>query len=168
VSVTLPMLIGGAPTCRDCAEQGRGRVRATRMMKSGPRCEDHFRQVAGMPPLRRIQEVKRMPKVRTDVDWDEVRSQKLAGASATELAEKFGVHVSSIYLHVKPNGTKPAGGGKSGRTPKPGRPASSPISLSSANGGSSSSGVIGDTLARLRQERDRIEKAITALEAIET
>lgn len=76
MSVTLPMPIGGAPICRDCVEQGLGRVRATRMMKSGPRCESHFRQVAGMPPLRRIQEVKEMPKARADVDWDEVRAHK--------------------------------------------------------------------------------------------
>lgn len=168
MSVTLPMPIGGAPTCRDCAEQGRGRVKATRMMKTGPRCEDHFRQMAGMPPLRRIQEVKEMPKIRADVDWDEVRAQRAAGISATELAEKFGVHVSSVYLHMKPNGTKPAGGGKARRSPKAGRRASSPTSVSSPDGGSRSSGVIGDTLARLRRERDRIDKAIAALEAIET
>jgi len=38
------------PICRDCLEQSGRRVKATRMMKSGPRCELHFRKVAGFPP----------------------------------------------------------------------------------------------------------------------
>lgn len=49
---------------------------------------------------------------KVDVDWDKVRQEKAAGVSATELADKYGVHVSSIYLHAKANGNDRAGGGK--------------------------------------------------------
>ena len=101
------------PLCRDCFEQNGAQVKATRILRSGPRCDMHWRKIAGMPPASSIQEeVKEMAKgvFRSDVDWDEVRAQKALGASAKELAEKFGVHVSSIYLHTKSNGVKPAGG----------------------------------------------------------
>jgi hypothetical protein len=51
---------------------------------------------------------KAMP-VKSDVDWEKVRAEKQAGASAPDLAKKYGVHVSSIYNHTA-SGNGHAGG----------------------------------------------------------
>lgn len=48
---------------------------------------------------------------KAEIDWDQVRREKHDGASAQSLADKCGVHVSSIYSHLN-NGQKSAGGGQ--------------------------------------------------------
>jgi hypothetical protein len=100
-----------------------------------------------------------------------------AGSRAPELAEKYGVHVSSIYLLLKKDKESAGGATKSARAKdaskrggfnKDGSPAAngsaaanSPTSVSSGAGG-----VISATLANLRAQRSEIDRAIAALEGI--
>lgn len=82
-------------------------------------------------PAAPAKQEEKMPKPRTDVDWDQLRKEYQAGTSAADLAEKFGVHVSSVYMHVKGAAKKPRptltelarGNGNSETPKKPGRPA---------------------------------------------
>ena len=76
------------------------------------------------PPAK--QEEKQMPVPRTDVDWAQVQKDYDAGLGAQNIAKKYGVHVSSVYLHVKKS-VRPtlAEREKQAEAPKrkPGRPA---------------------------------------------
>jgi len=97
--------------CRDCRDLQR-EVIATRMVGKTPVCDAHMRSRLGMPAPSAPQEESTMPKARTDVDWSRISREKAAGESARSLTKKYGVHVSSIYLHAQGNGHRHAGGQK--------------------------------------------------------
>lgn len=90
--------------CADCRDLGND-VIAHRILRGGTAlCDDHWRKRAGQPllpkPVRlavpRVEKEEPMPE-KADVDWEQVRAEKRAGASAPDLARKYGVHVSSIF-----------------------------------------------------------------------
>lgn len=67
--------------------------------------------MAGMPALRRIQEVKQMPSM-TEVDnatIEQIRADRAAGVSINKLAKKHGLTWSRVNA-IFSNGNKAAGG----------------------------------------------------------
>lgn len=93
-----------------------------------------------------------MAKQKANVDWSAVTQEKAAGASAVELSRKYGVHVSSIYLHTK----GPARVGR-GKTPTSAR-AAVPVRGNLVS--------TPDLIAQLKKHRDALTEAITALESL--
>jgi hypothetical protein len=121
------------PNCTDCEKQG---VIRKAHRRDPNLCNEHFlklnqvsAQVAHAPlngprtnllrpwetPAPKIPEAKPatpakeeepVPLARTDVDWGKVQTDYEAGLSAQNIAKKYGVHVSSVYLHVKKSARK--------------------------------------------------------------
>jgi hypothetical protein len=105
-------------------------------------------------------EEKEMPKSRTDVDWDGVKKEYQGGASASELAEKYGIHVSSVYLHVKGATRKANGNPAQAKRAK----------AAKINGvhGTQAGQAINQLLPELRARRDKLSAVIESLEQLES
>lgn len=60
------------------------------------------------------EEKKKMPKVRTDLDWLAIQNERSDGVSVADLSKKYRVANSMIYTRTKApaNGNKVAGGGQ--------------------------------------------------------
>ena len=92
-------------TCRDCRDIGVN-VTATRILPSGTAvCTDHYRKRLGMPaatisPSPNEKEAAKMPQP-VNIDWAKVQADRDAGMKVAEIAKKYGVHPSTIYLHAK-------------------------------------------------------------------
>lgn len=145
----------GERPCRDCLDLGQ-EVAAHRILPGGTAvCDEHWaRRLRQKLFPSKASAVKEETMPRTlEVDWEAVRREKRSGTPAAELAKKYGVHVSSIYAHVK-NGNGHAGGAR--RHP-------------GTNGLANASGDVStaDLLAALHKRRDALSAAIEALEGTE-
>jgi hypothetical protein len=98
---------------------------------------------------REDEEEKPVPLKRTDVNWTAAQKDYDAGMKAPKIAEKYGVHVSSVYLHLKKNKMKP------GRV----APAQ-PVVSAPAQSSNGSNGF----LATLKAKRDALNTVIEIIE----
>jgi len=125
------------PLCRDCQEQTGAQVKATRIIRTGPRCEMHYRKIMGLPPVKSFVEVKSgveptepkkkeeaKPVSKYTADKAAAQRDRDAGVALNEIAEKYKVPTWWVYQNTKgsgspaasTNGHKPAGGGQTPAT----------------------------------------------------
>jgi hypothetical protein len=109
------------------------------------------------------EEKRRMPKMRTDLDWTAIQNERSEGASVAQLCKKYKVANSMIYTKTKAssNGTRVAGGGAKKTIP----------ARTSRIGGSvtppkTALGRFAPALDCLRSERDELNELIQKLEAM--
>jgi hypothetical protein len=165
------------PTCRACWKESGVLVKAVRILPGGnAACQVHYEAwlraqhspsapavtttnapITPQPSLevkvqekpREDEEEKPVPLKRTDVDWTAAQKDYDAGMKAPKIAEKYGVHVSSVYLHLKKNKTKR------------GRVATAqPVVSAPAHSSNGSNGF----LATLKAKRDALNTVIEIIE----
>ena len=103
------------------------------------------------------EEDKQMPVARTDVDWDAVRKEYQAGAGAANIAEKYGVHVSSVYMHVKGLSKKPAA--SAAKAPRVAKANGAPPAKHTGS-------AYDQVITELRHKRDVLNQVIEQLEGL--
>lgn len=96
-------------------------------------------------------EKKKMPRERTDLDWNKIQNERSDGASVAELSRKYKVANSMIYTRTK----APAGGSRVPRT-------SHKITPAHSNGDGSYTQIV----ALLRAKRDALTEVIDKLESL--
>ncbi|HZP33943.1 MAG TPA: hypothetical protein VFB23_11345 [Candidatus Acidoferrales bacterium] len=102
------------PLCRDCQEQTGAHVKATRILKTGPRCDMHYRKIMGLPPVKSFVEVKSgveptepkkkeeaKPVSKYTADKAAAQRDRDAGMASNEIAEKYKVPTWWVYQNTK-------------------------------------------------------------------
>lgn len=108
---------------------------------------------AKTPPVN-PEEKKKMPRERTDLDWNKIQNERSDGASVAELSRKYKVANSMIYTRTK----APA----SGRTARAPRELQRKITPAHSNGDGSYAQIV----ALLRAKRDALTEVIDKLESL--
>ncbi len=108
----------GEPLCKPCKDRGRICL-AHRIVDGTPMCNECF---AGKPSngvrtelaaevLKKKEEGEAMGRngKHLGIDWGKVQEERNGGASAKDLAEKFGCHVSLVHARTRPAKASRAG-----------------------------------------------------------
>jgi hypothetical protein len=132
VEVPATKIIAGSPMCADCFEGKAIESRPSRFAEASihTRGQDPEIKAGGKSygwgntgpktlPVK-PEEKRRMPKMRTDLDWTAIQNERSEGASVAQLCKKYKVANSMIYTKTKAssNGTRVAGGGQKRQSPR--------------------------------------------------
>lgn len=177
------------PLCRDCRERG-SEVKATRLIGKTPVCDTHMRQRLGMAPAaamelehmkptqaqraefgragagsgdadRRSEEERpRMAKRIDEATRREILKDHAQGMKVNAIATKHGVG----WITAKTIIARGEGGDANKSSGKRGRPKNAKVPAAGAAAGRFD---LTATLLYMRTERDRLDRAISALEELD-